>query len=93
MAEALFALVHEALVSIVFLPPVDIPDLVVATQHENLVGEKRLERQKVGRALDAVLATVDVVAQEEELTCRQIHPELVTPWGEGEGWMREMSQG
>lgn len=73
VAEALLALGQEALLAVVLLPAVRGPGLVVAPQQEHLVRVQQLQGQQPGHALQAGLAPVHVVAQEQEGARRQRH--------------------
>ena len=59
-------------------------ELVVATQHKHLVGKHDLLRKQVGQHLDRVLATIDVVAQEEEASRSQVHAQRPQNLREGD---------
>ena len=59
-------------------------ELVVAAQKEHLVGQHDLLRKQVGQHLDRVLATIDVVAQEEEASRSQVHAQRPQNLREGD---------
>ena len=50
-------------------------ELVVATQHEHLVGEHDLLSEQVGQHLDGVLPAINVVAEKQEASRSQVHSE------------------
>ena len=59
-------LAQEAPVAEVRFPAVDGAELVIAAEHEDLVGKHDFLREEVGENLDRVLPAVDVVAEEEK---------------------------
>ena len=72
-AVASLQLAQEAAVAVVRLPAVHGAQLVVAAEHEDLVGKHDFLREEVGENLDGVLAAVDVVAEEEEAARGEVH--------------------
>ena len=59
-------------------------ELVVATQHEHLVGEHDLLSEQVGQYLDGVLPAIDVVAKKQEASRSQVHSERPQQLREGD---------